>query len=301
MHTIELSGSYSQTQEKILLAPPPGFLLAKWLQQYQVPGAYRFERLLRDIGYLNVLVRYPLSRRTFIDMPIGLPLRDVTALEVATYEKDSVRTAGAIVGSWNLPVTLIDCGADVGLMSAKLVDRCGNIQQVVAFEPNEKIYQYLRHNIDSLPVEGRAHCSAIADYRGRGKLAHDGLDLSDHGAFLAACQDGPIDVVRIDDLGLRPGGGLVLKVDVEGGELAVLRGAKESIANAERFLILFEAHPRHVKRTGVDPCDLVRFIQDMRPCEAKISECPEVKLRLDRKFFEQLDPYRIFNVCVYTA
>ncbi len=93
---------------------------------------------------------------------------------------------------------------------------------------------------------------------------------------------------------------MVLKVDVEGGELAVLRGAQESLSQADRFLVLFEAHPRHVQRTGVDPCELIKLIQDIRPCRVTVSERPGLDLALDKPFIETVGPDRIYNVCVYT-
>ncbi len=300
MRTTALSGSFPENRYQILSSAPLGFRLAKWLQRYEAPGAYRFERMLRKMGYLDVLVRYPLSERTFVDMPIGLPLRDYLAKDVTEYERTSIDTASVIAAAWNGSVTLVDCGADVGLVSAKLVDRCKNIHRVLAFEPNRDVFPFLLHNIESLPVDGKARCAAVADFRGKGSLAHDGRDLSDHGAFLARCENGSVDVICLDDLNLRPSEAVILKIDVEGGELDAVQGARKIIANAERLLVLFEAHRRHARRTGIAPREVMRFILSIRPCSVRVAECPEMGISLEKPFFNQVDASRIYNVCVYT-
>src|SRR4029077_15356621 len=102
----------------------------------------------------------------------------------------------------------------------------------IALEPNPLPFPYLQRNLAQLPFAGRAISSAAADFCGRGTLAYSPKDPSDHSRFLAADAKGELDVIHIDDLGIAPGQPVALKIDVEGGELAVLRGARHTLASA---------------------------------------------------------------------
>ena len=44
-------------------------------------------------------------------------------------------------------VTLIDCGADVGVFSALVTTRCSNVKRLMAFEPNSGVFEVLRMNL----------------------------------------------------------------------------------------------------------------------------------------------------------
>ena len=64
---------------------------------------------------------------------------------------------------------------------------------------------------------------------------------SDHARFLVP-GDGPLEVVTIDSFGVR-GGNVAIKIDVEGGELEVLKGAAETISSARKCVVTVEAQP----------------------------------------------------------
>lgn len=85
------------------------------------------------------------------------------------YESDLVRQLSLAIDS-RPDVTLIDCGADVGIFSAVVCSCCPNITRVVAFEPNPSAYPFLHRTICQLP-RGEAHQAAISDFSGFGGLA----------------------------------------------------------------------------------------------------------------------------------
>jgi hypothetical protein len=53
-----------------------------------------------------------------------------------------------------------------------------------------------------------------------------------------------------------------------------------------------------VQRKGIDPLEVVWFLQALRPCEVRVTELPEIELKLDQPFFAQCPPTRHYNVCV---
>ena len=98
-------------------------------------------------------------------------------------------------------------------------------------------------------------------------------DDSDHARFLVP-GEGPLEVVTIDSFGLR-GGDLAIKIDVEGGELDVLKGAVETISSARKCVITVEANPRVALRTKRDPVECLRFLESLRAFHFVIAETLE--------------------------
>jgi FkbM family methyltransferase len=135
---------------------------------------------------------------------------------------------------------MIDVGAWYGPWSRRLARRA---DRLVALEPTSR-HLVLRQ---ALPSNAEVIQAAASDHTGRAELwsvgAGDGADgLSSlrkqdvHGNSVT------VPVVRIDDLELT--GVTFMKVDVEGHELAVLRGAAQTIQR-DRPRLLLEVESRH--------------------------------------------------------
>lgn len=63
-----------------------------------------------------------------------------------------------------------------------------------------------------------------------------------------------------------------MKIDVEGGELAAIRGAMRTISQSRTVIVALEAHPSVVRRTGVDPVHCLRLLSSFRPFHYYCSE-----------------------------
>lgn len=272
------------------------FTLAKWMQRLHIRGGHHLQRLARERGWLNVIIRYRLGPRVQLDVPLAL--RGYDEQRVVHYEREAITVVAELAARLPGPVTLLDCGADIGLISAHLVAVCPNVQHATAIEPNPDAFEYLARNASLLPVEAEAVHAAVSDFSGQAELRRSPADPSDHAAFIVPAEGGPIRVVRIDDLPLPKNHSLLLKADVEGEELAVMRGAAASLAQARAFVVIFEAHPGPVQRKGIDPLEVIKFLQAIRPCEVRVTELPEVALKLDQPFFAQCPPTRHYNICV---
>ena len=88
---------------------------------------------------------------------------------------------------------------------------------------------------------------------------------------------------------------------MEGGELAVVNGAIKTLTQSKQFVVLFEAHPNQVKRTGVDPVTVISRIQNLRSCQVRVTEKPNVEVMLGRPFFEQFAPTEVYNISIYSG
>lgn len=269
---------------EIRSAPPAVYRAARWLQDRRLRGGHMLERLARARGWLDVRVRHDLGPRAAIDVP--LRLRSYDESDIFAYERSVVAQLAAEIRGRGGPATLVDCGADIGLISARLAGLCPEIGRVIALEPNHRVAPVLAGNMCLLGINARAEATAVADFAGRGRLVHPPHSNHDHAAYLVPDEAGPIRVTTIDDLGIPEGGGLVLKIDVEGGELAAVRGALASLARASWFAVCFEAHPRQAARARVDPTEVMRAIEKARPCAFRVAEDPR-EIDLSRPFFEQ--------------
>lgn len=230
-------------------------------------------------------------------MDVPLAPRPMDAADVRAYESELVRHLGRAIDALGCPVRLFDCGADLGLVSLKLVARCPTIDRVVAIEPNATMYPTLSANLARLPCRADAVLAAVGDVSGRGELRYPDHDRdSDVSRFVSSSESGNVLVTTLDALAGDGDGCVVVKCDVEGGELAVVRGARETLRRAPRFVVAFEAHPRHVERTGIEPLTIVRELRRLRPCTAIVAETGTDLEDDETPLFEQLGTHRIVNI-----
>ena len=138
----------------------------------------------------------------------------------------------------------LDVGANIGYFTGLLACR---VATVVALEPNPRLLRFLAGNIERWDVgshatlDARAASSASAraelhlppDYDGNYGIAT--LEAA------AGTVSYEVETVRLDELiaGRQVG---VLKIDIEGHELAALEGASESLASGLIRDIVFEEH-----------------------------------------------------------
>jgi FkbM family methyltransferase len=279
---------------RLIGGAPWHFRLAKYLIDHQVRGGYRLIDTARKLGWLNVIARYPLDNGVTVDVPLYRVENPWSERDIREYEDSGLSFLTEALGRRPGPVTLVDCGADIGLFSVLLASRGVDLARVVAFEPNLEAFPILKKNVARLP-RGECHAAAVSDFSGQAELRSPRPGTSGHARFIVPSPKGDIPVMRVDDLEVDPRHNLLLKIDVEGAELNVLRGAVRALSAADWFVVFFEAHPKVVRRTGIDPTECMRLLRSVRPCRFVIDELPEVQLVDDRPFFEQV-PERIYNV-----
>jgi FkbM family methyltransferase len=231
-----------------------------------IRGSSRLMDMLAARGVLDVVVNYPLG--TFV---FGVPLwRNPMELEdVVHYESALIDLFCSRISRMTDGV-LFDCGADIGIFSSAVCARSGAISNVFAFEPNGDAFPWLEKNMAALPVPAQALGYAVANFVGTGKLESPGYD-PDYTARFLVPGDGPISVTTIDTF-RNFERSIAIKIDVEGGEIDVLRGAGETIRSATACVIAIEAHPQVAGRTGRDPVECLRFLESIRSFQFTVAE-----------------------------
>ena len=275
---------------------PAWFRVGKWMQSRKL-GGFKIVRIGSNLFWPSSTgVQHSLTPEIQLTVPIGI--RPFGQFEVMSYEDSMIQFVSDLVGNTTNPVTLIDCGADFGLVSARLLACNPKITKILAFEPNADAFPFLAHNTELWPVEATAYPFAVADYVGQGEFNTPSFDKSAHAAFVTPSSSGALNVVTIDSLGIEPPGTALLKIDVEGAEQSVVKGAQQLLSSATDVVVIFEAHPGQETRVGIDPVEIVKMIQGIKPCRAMVTERPDLTVETNRPFREQVGDDEIYNICV---
>jgi FkbM family methyltransferase len=218
------------------------------------------------------------------------------------YEKQLVTVLANSMELLRQPVTWIDCGADIGAITALVAAQSRRIDEFIAIEPNPDVQELLAKNLALLPCPARAVAAAVADFSGRGRLEHFPTIRSDHSRFLVPDDSGDVPVLRLDDLSIAQGKALAIKIDVEGGELAAIRGAQRILQDAPAWIVAFEAHRLVCERSGIDPCECLKLLRQFGATEFIVAEARDIShLDFTRPYFQQV-PLTVSNVvCVRPA
>ena len=153
----------------------------------------------------------------------------------------------------------VDAGAHKGAYLPWLSRAAGSDGRVFAFEPQPDLAVYLERICRAASLGNvRVEPLGVSDAAGKRRLHVPGKDGPSPGASFeeavaagSAGRDVPASVVALDAyLAGEPRRLAALKVDVEGHELAVFRGARGRIER-DAPLVVFESEARHAGEDGV--------------------------------------------------
>ncbi len=154
--------------------------------------------------------------------------------------------------------SVVDVGAALGDHTIVYAERVGPTGKVYAFEPNPIQFECLRHNMRNFPQVELCDC-ALGSVSGMAKMV---LDANVSASHLNHVEGGDIEVITLDDFlcGLPVH---FIKLDVEGDELAVLAGAKNTLAKW-RPKMLIEIHAVHLHRIGRSAKDILDVLDSLK-------------------------------------
>jgi FkbM family methyltransferase len=162
------------------------------------------------------------------------------------YERDVLERVRQLLSSRTTLGAAIDAGAFIGTHSIFFALFCP-VRPVISFEPNADTFPTLVLNIRSNGLEGNVVPvnRALGSREGRAVVVPGPVDNQGGSRvrYLAEGSTGRVPVSTLDDeVNQRKLGPVALiKIDVEGAELEVLRGGRSTIL-ADRPLICIEVH-----------------------------------------------------------
>ena len=176
------------------------------------------------------------------------------------YEKDFFRIADALLEEGG---EFLDVGANHGLLSFGLARKLDQRVRFHLFEPNPKLLESIEKSHKLYPSM-RAEINAVAVCDEDGTISFE--VQSDQTGASHITKDGgiPIRSMRLDTYLLDKGVGRVdlLKLDIEGYELAALRGAELALKNQSIKAIYFEYFEKFLVRVA-PPSKLIEFIDSL--------------------------------------
>ncbi len=209
-------------------------------------------------------------------IPIVAPVSRVEQWDLPSLVRYGQVDACAIAGIMGADsYALIDCGADFGQIPLQLMSMGCKITDLIAFEPNPKSFPWCKHNLEAY---GRVYDHAVSNFTGKARLSAPADDDSPQARFIEAAEDGEINVVKVDDFDLA-GDNVLLKLDIEGAELAALQGSKRTLARARKLLVCFEAHQAVEKRVGISSLEVMKYLESIRPMAFCIPGTQELSIK----------------------
>jgi FkbM family methyltransferase len=164
-------------------------------------------------------------------------------------------------------MTVVDVGANIGYMSVLAALHVGPSGRVLAFEPTPNVADRLRENVRLNGLHNvTTVAAAISDQSGKAHLFQSSDDPEANSLFDDATMNGAVEVemVTLDsELARRSIEHVdLLKIDAEGAELSVLRGARGLLSSKDRPAILLELNPVTLHRAGVERDQVLQLLAE---------------------------------------
>ena len=233
---------------------------SRWQRLLNAPGKYLFAMGFRELFYARSHRARPAQVTTFFGLPMQVMLPAGTDLYLLGAKSDDseVRLARLLMRHLKPGDTFIDVGGHFGyftLLASRLVGPAG---RVVAFEASRNTYAVLVENVRQQPNVTAYHL-ALSDQHETisffefpvlyNEFNSMDVDQFRNEKWFAKFPPQRIDVLatRLDDVverdNLQPA---IIKIDVEGAELKVIRGAAGTLRH-QRPLVVMEylAPARH--------------------------------------------------------
>ena len=154
---------------------------------------------------------------------------------------------------------VLDIGAWVGTWTMAMNKFCG---RVVAFEPDKLHYECLVKNV---PEDVETHQLAIGAEEKMISLSEDDFTQSKR-----VVGEGTIPMITIDSLGIDDID--LIKIDVEGFEMEVLKGAEKTLGNVQYIMIELN---NNTKRYGSSNLEIEKYL-DKKGFKILIKAWPDV-------------------------
>lgn len=158
-------------------------------------------------------------------------------------------------------MTIIDCGANIGIYTCLASGAVGERGRVYAFEPELRNFACLSETIERNRLGNvRAERLAISDRDGETSLFLSDINMGDH---RLGAPDETRSSVHVLTRALDSYWGEnihaidVLKLDVQGAEGLVLKGMRETILKSTKLKIFMEFWPYGLIRCGTNPKKLI--------------------------------------------
>jgi FkbM family methyltransferase len=227
---------------------------------------YRFQRKSKNL-LRKYILKKEFIKRTRFGFLIKLDVsRDVDKhFYWGEFEHDTLNFYNKILRTGSV---VIDVGANIGLYSLIASNKVGREGQVYSFEPSEWAYSRLRENINLNDFKNIEICKfGVSDKKGVVKFykcADDAYNSLGHHPMFAVKEVVEIEVDSLDNFCRERKISKVdiLKIDAEGADYLVLKGAREILGFNESPVIFCEYNKSISEGYDFSRDDLILFLKE---------------------------------------
>ena len=161
---------------------------------------------------------------------------------------------------------VVDVGANIGYYTTIFSRLAGENGKVFAFEPDPENFRILKSNMELNGCKNAVlEQKALSDKSGRIKLYLNEDNRGDHRIYDSwdSRDFVEIEAIKLDDALRGESSGInFLKMDVQGAEVLVLRGAEEVLKKSADLSIVSEFWPYAIEKAGCDPAEFFQILDD---------------------------------------
>lgn len=256
-------------------------LVKKILSWFPPTWPFKIYNALLKIPLLKYFMSLTIRWLTpdYVDIPEGRIVFDkddpvmAGAISFGKYEPETVAIFRSCLKEG---MTVIDIGANLGYFTVIAASRVGSSGKVFSYEPDPRNFGLLEKNIvtngfrnaTALPI-ALSDCAGIRElFFGDNQTTHSFGDKRGTGRSESVVTDTldnslkALGYPRID----------IIKMDIEGAEPLALEGMRETIARNPTLIIIFEFHPKAIKRLGYYP---LKFLEKFKKIGFSLSVIDE--------------------------
>lgn len=260
------------------------------VEQYSLAAAHRFALPCGDGETLvRTSVGYVLCPST--DHALLAQLIDTGELEPGTRQ---------LIQRFLSPGDMfVDVGANVGLHTIAAARAMHGVGKIVAFEPFEGTKRLLEKTvwINGFSDIVKIHQAAVS-WRSGDEDFFLGATSGHHSLLFSGGLDGSpsvrVSTVKLDDVIDKDEAVSLLKIDVEGAELDVVKGAAELIKTNRDLALIMEFGASHLEHSGHSPHEWISALTDLGFVYRAINEVTGVLEDITLGQLELVDSVNIF-------
>jgi FkbM family methyltransferase len=209
--------------------------------QYRLKGIHKFVTNSNERMFFRLSLRYGNIERykpvdiNFLQFKFSVPdalsfiwqFKEIFVEEYYRFEANS-----------ETPV-IFDCGANVGTSCAYFKYRYPK-SRIIAFEPNPNIASYLTKNINCISLEDIEVITKAVWTNNNG--VNLGMDEADASSIHLEKNKTKVESARLKDYLEKEKTVDMLKIDIEGAEVEVLKDCKESLTNVKNIFVEYHSY-----------------------------------------------------------
>ncbi len=224
---------------------------------------------LRDkVPFIDKIYRFLLSKikPEYIEVngvKIFLDSKDSMEFSMRNFEPGVTRV---FKGQIKTGMVFVDIGAHIGyytLLTSKLIGTDGF---VFAFEPNPDNGILLEKSIKANGFKNiKLTKKALAQKTGKTSLFMSGVSNDSRCYFSGENRKSiEVETVSLDDFFKGTDQKIdFIKMDVDGFEFSVLRGAEKTISNSKNLMLISEFCPEYLTKAGEDPREYISYLEKL--------------------------------------